>query len=217
MAPAKEPVAPAKEGPPGAAPPPPRAAPATPASADTTSHKGMFEVSLRLGLGFRAIIPYEKTDFCGATDNSTSTGNAPVCSSRAPFSLDLELGYGVAKKIDLFAELRLGIESDFSPTALTSEAGPRMVQISPGARFFFSDAKSTKLFTTAQVVFDFAGYKDAAGMDRGTDFGVRNLSGLWLDLEKAYGFYAYVGETATFARWLEVELEAGVGVQARYR
>jgi hypothetical protein len=177
----------------------------------------MFEVSLRLALGLRAIVPYDKTDYCGAKDATTSTGNAPVCTGRAPFSIDLELGYGVARKIDLFGELRLGIQGDFGSTNLTSAEGPRMLHFSPGARFFFSDAKSTKLFTTAQVVFDFAGYKDQTGADRGTDFGVRNLNGLWLDLEKAYGFYAFVGETATFSRWLRFELEAGVGVQGRYR
>ena len=177
----------------------------------------MLEVSLRLALGLRAIVPYDKVDYCGATDSSTSTGNAPVCTGRAPFSLDLELGYGLKRRIDVFAELRLGIQGDFGPTASSSEEGPRMLHISPGARFFFSDAKSTKLFTTAQAVFDFAGYKDPGGADRGNDFGIRNLNGLWLDLERAYGFYAFIGETLTFSRWLRFELEAGIGVQARYR
>ncbi len=211
-----EPIAPAKEGE-GAAParPPPKAA--APAEADTFSHQGMFEVSLHLALGLRAIVPYDKTDYCGAADASTSTGNAPVCTGRAPFSMDLELGYGLRRRIDVFAEVRLGIQGDFSPTLNSADEGPRMIHISPGARFFFSDARSTKLFTTAQAVFDFAGYKDPSGADRGNDLGIRNLNGLWLDLEKAYGFYAFIGETLTFSRWLRFELEAGIGVQARYR
>jgi hypothetical protein len=205
-------VAPAKEGSP---PPPPPALPRP--DRDTTSHKGMFAISLRTAIGMRAIVSYDKTDYCGATDASTTTGNAPVCSGRAPFSFDIELGYGIARRIDLFAELRLGLETDFHQTAQASDDGPRMLHISPGARFFFSDAKSSKLFTTAQLVFDFAGYKDAAGEDRGSDFGVRNMNGLWFDLEKAYGFYVYLGETATFSRWLRFELELGVGFQGRYR
>jgi hypothetical protein len=208
-------VAPAKEPDPGApraASPPP---PATPAAG--YSHKGMFEASLRLGLGLRVLIPYEKTDFCGEKDSTTSTGNAPVCTGRSPFSFDLELGYGLTRKIDLVGEIRLGIEADFAPTALTiSKDGPHLFHFSPGARFFFSDARSTKLFTTAQLVFDFTGYEDAAGNGRGVDVGVKNLSGIWLDLEQAYGFYAYLGETATFSRWWRFELEAGIGVQARY-
>ena len=225
-APAEGGVAPAKEpdgagSGAGATPVPAKApdkAPAPP-EADNLSHRGQFEVSLRLALGLRAIVPYDKQNYCGQTDNSTSTGNAPVCSGRAPFSFDLELGYGLARRIDVFAELRLGIEADFPATANlgAGQEGPRMLHVSPGARFFFSDAATSKLFTTAQVVFDFAGYKDAAGASRGTDFGVRNLNGLWFDLDKAYGFYAYIGETATFARWLRFELEAGVGIQGRYR
>lgn len=206
-------VAPAKEGAPPAPPPPALARP----DRDTTSHKGMFEVSLRAAVGLRAIVSYDKTDYCGATDASTSTGNAPVCTGRAPFAFDLELGYGIARRIDVFAELRLGLETDFHQTPQASAPGPRMLHVSPGARFFFSDAKSSKLFTTAQLVFDFAGYKDAGGADRGTDFGVRNMNGLWFDLEKAYGFYVYLGETATFSRWMRFELELGVGFQGRYR
>jgi len=207
-------LAPAKEGSaPAVAPTPPP----PPVESDTTSHKGMFEVSLRTAIGMRAIVSYDKNDYCGASDSSTSTGNAPVCSGRAPFAFDIELGFGVARRIDLFAELRLGLETDFHRTAQSSDVGPRMLHLSPGARFFFSDAKSSKLFTTAQLVFDFAGYKDGAGNDRGKDFGVRNMNGLWFDLEKAYGFYVYLGETATFSRWMRFELELGLGFQGRYR
>lgn len=179
------------------------------------SHKGQLQVSARLGVGLRAIVPYDSMNYCGESDGSTTYGNAPVCTGRAPFSLDLELGYGVARRIDVFVETRLGLEADFGATA-TRSGGPRMFHLSPGARFFFSDAKSSKLFTTAQVVLDFAGYEDAAGAGRGADFGIRNLSGLWFDLDRAYGFYAYIGETATFGRWMRFELEAGFGVSGRY-
>ena len=91
--------------------------------------------SLRLGVGLRAIIPYEKTDYCGEADTSTSTGNAPVCSGRAPFSFDLELGWGLTRRVDLLAEVRLGIEADFASTAITSKGGPHPIHLSPGARF----------------------------------------------------------------------------------
>ncbi|MBA3452143.1 MAG: hypothetical protein H0T42_03480 [Deltaproteobacteria bacterium] len=180
------------------------------------SHKGQFQVSARIALGLRAIIPYEKGDYCGQTDRASSSGNAPVCTGRAPFSFDLELGYGVARRVDLIAELRLGLETDFAATALATE-GPRVFHLAPGARFFFSDSKTSKLFTTAQLVFDFSGYEDGGGASRGTDFGVRNMNGMWFDLDRAYGFYAYIGETATFSRWLRFELEAGIGFSGRYR
>ena len=65
-------------------------------------------------------------------------------------------------------------------------------------------------------MFDFAGYTDSSGNGRGFDFGVRNMSGLWLDLERGYGFYVYAGPTLMFKRWLEADLEVGLGVQARF-
>lgn len=215
-------VAPAKE-PDGTLPPPTTstvpAPPATraPEAPVTFSHKGQLQVSLRLSLGMRAIVAYDDADYCGESDPMSGTGNKAVCTGRVPFSFDLEVGYGIARKIDLIGEFRIGLETDFTSTFTGAGDGPRMFHFAPGVRFFFSDAKTMKLFTTAQLVFDFSGYKDAAGQDRGADFGVRNLNGVWLDLDRAYGFYAYVGETATFGRWLLFELEAGVGVSARFR
>ena len=176
------------------------------------SHQGQIAVSIRLALGLRALAPYND-EFCGQTD---SDGDAPVCTGRAPFSLDFELAYGVGRKVDALVELRIGIEQDFGMSNTDTE-GARVFHISPGARFFFSEAGKAKLFTTAQLVIDASGYKDRAGAGMGTDVGVRNLSGLWVDLDRAYGFYAFVGETATFARWLRFELEAGIGIQGRYR
>lgn len=184
-------------------------------SADGFSHKGQFELSLRLALGMRAIVTYDDGTYCGDIDTSATNMFAPVCTGRAPMSLDFELGYGIGRSVDLLLELRLGLESDFG--AVPSLDGPRMFHLSPGARFFFSDSDRAKLFTTAQLVFDFAGYEDAASQGRGADFGVRNLNGFWIDLDRAYGFYAYIGDTLTFSRWMRFELEAGVGVQGRYR
>ena len=181
------------------------------------SHQGQVLASVRTGVGLRAIVPYQKATFCGDVDLQTSSGNAPVCAGRAPLSLDLELGYGVGRQVDLFLETRIGLESDFGSLASSSEDGPTMFHLSPGARFYFADGSSTKLFTTAQFVLDFSGYEDPGTGDvRGADIGFRNMSGIWVDLAHNYGFYGYIGETLTFARWLRFELEAGVGFQVRY-
>jgi hypothetical protein len=179
------------------------------------SHKGQIEASLRLALGLRALVPYND-EFCGQTDTDASNGQAAVCTGRAPFSVDFELGYGAGRKVDLVLEVRVGLESDFGARA-GDPSGTHIFHLSPGGRFFFSDSGKAKLFTTAQAVLDFSGYKDAAGGGLGTDVGLRNLNGLWFDLDRAYGFYAFVGETATFARWLRFELEGGIGIQGRYR
>ncbi len=181
-----------------------------------TSHQGQFQLSARLSLGLRGIATYDDTAYCGDTDPTASSGFAPVCTGRSPLAIDFEIGYGLGRKIDTFLEIRIGLEQDFGPLP-SSDDGPRPFHLSPGARFFFSEGGRAKLFTTAQVVFDFAGYQDIDGKELGMDFGIRNLSGLWFDLDRAYGVYFFIGETATFSRWLRFELEAGVGIQGRYR
>ena len=171
---------------------------------EITSHKGQFGVSARLGVGVRAIATYDRTVFCGSDVDDR------VCTGRAPLSLDLEAAYGVKDSIELTLELRIGLESDFGSAPGTS--GPRPFHIAPGARFFFSEAKRTKLFVQPSLVFDFASY----GQRDGNDFGVRGIEGFWIDLHRSYGLYVYVAETIEFSRWLSGGFEAGVGFQGRY-
>jgi hypothetical protein len=192
----------------------PAAAKPVPASVRLSHHKQL-GISIRLVEGLRAIAPYGN-EYCGATDASRPNGFAAVCTGRSPFSIDFELSYGVRPKIDAFLELRLGLEADFGRSQ-TDVDGTRQFHVSPGVRFFFADAGSSKLFTTAQIVLDTSGYRNVAGGELSADFGVRNMNGLWFDLDPAYGFYVFIGETATFARWLRFELEAGIGFQGRYR
>ncbi len=191
--------------------PPPKPVPAS----VRLSHHKQFELSIRFVEGLRAIAPYDN-EYCGDTDAQNTNQFSAVCTGRSPFSIDLELGYGIAQKIDLILELRLGLEADFGASPSDVD-GTRQFHISPGARFFFADGGSSKLFTTAQVVFDTSGYQDLAGGKLGTDFGIRNMNGLWFDLEKSFGVYLFVGETLSFSRWLRFELEAGIGAQVRIR
>lgn len=179
------------------------------------SHRHQLELSARFGLGYRAIIPYDDNTYCGELSNDAQNGFAPACTGRAPFALDFELGYGVTDRIDLLLAFRLGLEPDFDATP-SGDNGPHTFQLSPGARFFFSESGKTKLFTTAQLVLDVSSYHAPSGGDRGADLGVRNLSGVWVNLDKAYGFYLYVGGTAGFVRWFDFQLDAGIGIQGRY-
>jgi hypothetical protein len=213
-------VAPAKDPDPNAPPQPatepaPVVAQPKPSTGSLYYHDGQIGVSARVGLGLRGIATYSDKDYCGTTSGSTTTGNAPVCIGREPIALDLEMAYGLGKRVDVLLEMRLGIERDFASSS-TNNNGPHVVRLSPGIRYFFSESKSTKLFTTAQAMFDFSDYKDVNNMGRGNDIGLRNLSGLWLDFHRAYGVYFFAGETLGFARWLDFELELGIGIQGRY-
>jgi hypothetical protein len=169
-----------------------------------STHKGQFGLSARLGVGVRAIATYDRDVFCGSAVEDR------VCTGRSPMSLDLEAAYGIRDSIELTFELRVGLESDFGSTP--GGKGPRPFHIAPGARFFFSEAKRTKLFVQPSLVFDFASY----GQREGNDFGVRGIEGLWIDLHRSYGAYVYVAETIEFSRWLSGGFEAGIGFQGRY-
>jgi len=184
------------------------AALAAPAAADDvepiTTHKGQFGLSTRLGVGVRAIATYDRTVFCGADVDDR------VCTGRSPMALDLEASYGIQDRVELTLELRVGLERDFGATP--GGDGPRPLHLAPGARFFFSEAKRTKLFVQPSLVFDFANYAQRDG----NDFGVRGIEGFWIDLHRSYGAYVYVAETIEFSRWLSGGFEAGVGFQGRY-
>jgi hypothetical protein len=175
-----------------------------------TFHKGQFGLSARLGLGIRGIATYHNDIYCGKTDMMAARGFASVCTSRMPIALDLEAAYGVAKSIELTLELRIGIESDFGSTPNTD--GPRPLRLAPGARFFFSEAKRTKLFVQPAFVIDFADYAQRPG----NDYGVRGIEGFWIDLHRSYGLYVYIAETLEFAHWLSAAFEGGIGFQGRY-
>jgi hypothetical protein len=132
-------------------------------------------------------------------------------------SLDLTLSYGVKARLEVIAELRVGLERDFAPTRFDpAGTGPRVHHLAPGIRAFYSDAGSSKVFSTAQAVIDFSRYGDGAGGTLGIDVGVRNVNGLQFDVDRRWGIYGFVGETVSFVRWLRFELEAGVGFQGRY-
>lgn len=173
-----------------------------------TFHKGQLGISTRFAVGARGIVTYENTVYCGKTDSAAEHGFATVCTGRSPLALDLEAAYGVAKSVELTLELKLGVERDFG-TAPGME-GPRPFSLAPGARFFFSEAKRTKLFVQPSLLIDLANY------DRGNDFGVRGIEGLWIDLHRTYGIYFFVAENLEFSRWLSASFEGGFGFQGRY-
>jgi hypothetical protein len=191
----------------------------TPAFADylddpSYSHKGQVGLSLRTGIGVSATVPYHSTVYCGSSDSSTMSGNAAVCTERAPFGMDLEASYGVAAAAELTLAFSFGFEHDFG--AAPGMQGPIPIRLAPGVRFFFSETTRSKLFVQPQLVFDFSDYKDAGGASRGTDFGVGALEGYMFDFSTRFSAYVYIDETIGFVRWLSGDFVAGLGIQARY-
>jgi len=94
------------------------------------------------GSGSAGIKPYNSTVYCGQTDVTAANGNAPLCTGRTPFRIDLEAAYGVAKHVELLFELRLGARSETS----ARHPGPkgRARCMSRRARGFSSVKASTR-------------------------------------------------------------------------
>jgi len=180
------------------------------ARADDLSHEDQLGGSVRLGLGVRGIATYENSRYCGTTDSKAEYEYASVCAGRVPFTLDLEGSWGLGRKIDLVLELRIGLEQDFGTTP-ADDSGAYILQLAPGARFFFSDTARAKLFVQPELLFDFTNYGGGAG----NDVGVRGIEGYWVDFSRRYGAYVYVAETLGVSRWLSFAFEVGAGIQVR--
>lgn len=175
---------------------------------DTFSHKGQIGINIQGGMGFRALFPYDE-EFCGELKGDGTGENKPNCLARSPFGIDFHLGYGVLDTLELFAQARIGLERDIG--ANTMSEGPRIFELAPGIRGYIGEVGSSRFFSTLQFSLDLTDYH----ID-GADYGVRNTNGFQLDLHKTFGIYLYFGEVVSWRRWLRFEVEAGVGLQARF-
>jgi hypothetical protein len=171
------------------------------------SHKSQVGVYAQGGIGYRMLVAYDQSAYCGDPGKSLCTGSTP------PW-LELGLSYGVSSSVELIADLRLGLADDFVPPLATGKA-PRPLVIAPGVKLYINDQGSLKWFTTFQAAIDFTDYS-TDGATASTDLGLRNVNGLLIDLHRTFGIYFHFGETIGFLRWLRFEMDAGAGLQARF-
>ena len=166
------------------------------------SNQGQFGVHFKVGTGYRGILRYND-EICGQAGED-------LCLERAPFSMDLGLSYRATERLELLVEMRLGLEGDFGINDATS--GNKIRNYSPGVKLYFSDAGTAKFFSTLQLVIDTTEYPQADKVD----WGFKNTSGLQIDMHKTVGIYFFFGEIVSWSRWLRLELEGGMGIQARF-
>src|SRR5262249_9541683 len=108
--------------------------------------------------------------------------------------------------LDLIADLRFGIESDFTTT--------NDFFFAPGIKYFIDPDRIVKLFATFQVVFD---SEDQKAPSLGSfDFALRNANGLQYEMWRNFGLFVQFGETLGFVRWLRIELDFAGGIQGRF-
>ena len=180
-------------------------------------HRGQFGLHVQLGTGYRVLFPYEEMPrvYCGQSEDDGDPRK--VCTGRSPFFVELGLSYGITSGLEVIADMRFGLETDFRRP--TGGDAPRALVLAPGIKVYIDDEGSTKFFSTLQAAFDFTSFDSAfAGTSdtSGTDIGVRNVNGVLIDLHRAFGVYFHFGETIGFARWLRFEMDAGLGIQGRY-
>ena len=170
------------------------------------SHKGKLGVHAQMGTGYRGILPYDD-EYCG---ERSSDGSSEVCIGRSPLHLDVGISYATSKSLEVFLELRFGMETDFGETA--NADGPRVFHFAPGVKVYIRDTGKAKFFSTLQLVFDDTQYGQAGGLD----MAIKNTSGLQLDVHDAVGVYVWFGEVVGWSRWLRFQMEVGLGMQARF-
>lgn len=172
------------------------------------SHKGQVGLHIASGAGYRGIFPYDE-EYCGQLKDDG--GNRSPCLGRSPLALDVGLAFGVARTLELFVEMRFGLERDFGPAP--GMDGPRARAFSPGIKLYLGDlGPTTKFFSTLQLPIDFT---DHDQLDK-NDFGIRNVNGLQLDVHHTFGLFLYFGEQVSWRRWLRFEVEGGLGAQVRF-
>ena len=171
------------------------------------SHRGQFGIHAQIGSGYRGIFPYDN-EYCGSPQEGA---DSDFCSNRTPLFLDLGLSYRVLDRLDVFLEMRLGLESDFGVNE-ASDDGPRNRHYSPGLKIYFREGGSLKVFSTLQFVLDTTGYEQTDD----SDLAVKNITGIQIDPHRTVGVYFFFGETVGWSRWLRFEIEGGLGLQARF-
>lgn len=166
-------------------------------------HRHQTGLALMPGLGYRVIVPYQEHKPCG---DSSRDASKRVCTSGVPFFLDLQLSFGITRRLDLLVDFRFGIGTD-------QASKTHQFALAPGLRVWLDQNVNLKFYTTVQAVYDSTDYHDVVPS---SDFGVRNANGLMYDVIRNVGFYAQFGETFGLRRWFRIELDAGLGVQVRF-
>lgn len=170
-----------------------------PLTSPSLSHRGQFGLGVLAGSGLRVLIPYQERVFCGLNDKR-------VCSTRLPTFLDVQPSFGLGPHWDAIIDLRFGLEADFART--------HQFAFTPGFRYWLDPQARLKFFATLQIAYDTTEQHNHALT--GYDLAFHNSDGLMFEVMRDLGFYAQLGDTVGFVRWLRFEIDLGAGVQARF-
>jgi len=192
--------------PPAARAQPEAAADQEAAAGAPTDDAAQIGLALMPGLGYRFIVPYEDGLDCG---DGSGDPTKRVCTAALPAFLDIQAAFGLSPRLDAIADFRLGLVRDGN----LSGSG-RQFAFAPGIRFWLDQNRRVRLYATLQALFDSTN-QGSTSVEK-SDFGIRNSNGLMYSVTRHWGIYVQAGETLGLRRWLRLEIDAGLGVQARW-
>jgi hypothetical protein len=175
-----------------------------PLKIQSLSHHLQAGLAVMPGTGYRGIFPYQENIDCGQTTSTMMLKR--VCTQRLPFFLDVQPSFGFGRHWDALVDLRFGLERDFT--------GSRELAFAPGVRYWIDPDEHAKFFATIQIAYDVTN-QHIKGITN-DDWALRNSNGFQWDFLRNLGAYVQFGETIGFVRWLRFEIDAGLGVQARF-
>jgi hypothetical protein len=166
------------------------------------SHRHQAGLGLIFGTGYRGLVRYHGSNgACEAAVGSDKT----FCHGRLPTFMDIEGSFGLTRGLAAIVDFRVGFERDFTQG--------RPLVLAPGIKYHIDAEDRLKFFITLQLAIDFTG--QLAGVPT-TDFGVRNAVGLQFDVHRVFGFWLQLGDTLAFRRYFRFELDAALGLEARF-
>ena len=178
-------------------------------------HGHQFGVELGLGLGYRLIKPYGDI-WCGERTNDPDNPNEPFCSSMSPLFLDMGLSFGATASVEVVVHTRMGLMKD-------PISDRRPISLFAGVRLWVDSEGAFKWALGLEGMVDFTKQDGTKQQRPGygipkqdeLDAGGRFYGQIQYDFLQYVGIYAQFSGLVGALRWLRVELEGIVGVQAR--
>ncbi len=173
------------------------------------SHRLQVSVDFAVGLGAAFLVTYEDTTWCGQGDPGPD--NDSFCTGMAPVYLDFGLGFSVLDSLEIVTDFRLGVTRDM--------VGNRPLMLMPGLRLWIDPKLPFKIGIAFQMVIDFTKLEQSTNLPpkgQKLDLGARFYTQFQFDFLRYIGLFGRIGLVGTFQKWIGLNLEAQIGVQARF-
>lgn len=180
-----------------------------PITTKNLSHRLQVSVDIAVGVGAAFMVTYEDTTWCG--NDSPDAKNDTFCSGLAPVYMDFGLGFSVLDSLDIIVDFRLGVMKDM--------VGNRPLMVMPGLRLWIDPKEPFKIGLALQMVIDLTKQEQPTNLPDHydeLDLGARFYAQFQYDFLRYIGIFGRIGLVTTFKKWIGVNLEAQLGVQARF-